>query len=103
MRIGEGEAQQFSPDGRWVLSVVDGPPPRVVLLPTGTGETQTVPTGAVEVSDARFLGDGKRLIFIGTEPGHARRAYVGDLRGGLRPISAPEHVSFEGRHARRRQ
>ena len=94
VRIGEGEAQQFSPDGRWVLSVIHGPPPRLVLLPTGTGEVQNVPTGAVEVSDARFLGDGRRLIFIGTEPGHARRAYVGDLRGGLRPIS-PEHVSFE--------
>ena len=94
VRIGDGEAQGFSPDGRWVLSVIHGPPARVVLLPTGTGEAQTVPTGAVEVSDARFLGDGKRLIFIGTEPGHARRAYVGDLTGSLRPIS-PENISFE--------
>jgi hypothetical protein len=94
VRIGEGQAQQFSPDGRWVLSIMHGPPTRVVLLPTGTGQAQTIPTGAVAVTEGRWLGDGQRLVLIGTEPGHGRRAYLADLAGALRPIS-PENISYE--------
>ena len=33
IRIGEGQAQQFSPDGRSALAIVHGPPARLVALP----------------------------------------------------------------------
>jgi hypothetical protein len=92
-QIGEGQAQQFSPDGAWVLSVIHGPPARLLLLPTGPGAARDVPTGAVEVTDARFLGDGRHLIVVGSEPGHGRRAYHADLAGNLRPIT-PDNISF---------
>jgi hypothetical protein len=93
VEIGEGQAQQFSPDGAWVLSILHGPPVRLVLLPTGPGAARDVPTGGVEVTDARFLGDGRHLILIGSEPGHSRRAYYADLAGHLRPMS-PDNIRF---------
>ena len=90
-RIGEGEAQQFSPDGRWVLSIVHGPPPKLLVLPVGAGDLKVVSTGAVVVTAARWLPDGRRLLIIGTEAGKGARAYLTDVDG-----SAPRPVSPEG-------
>jgi Tol biopolymer transport system component len=93
-RIGEGQAQQFSPDGRSVLSVVHGPPSRVIVLPIGPGDPRTIPTANVTVTTARWLPDGRRLLTIGTEPGKRLRAYVVDLNGAApRPVS-PEGITF---------
>ena len=83
-RIGEGEAQEFSPDGRQVLSVIHGPPSRVELLPIGPGESRVVDTGSVTVTDARWLPDGRRLLIAGTEPGKGVRVYLTDI-GGATP------------------
>jgi serine/threonine protein kinase/Tol biopolymer transport system component len=94
VRIGEGQAQQFSPDGRYVLSVLHGPPATVELLPTGTGQPVTVPTNGLDVSIARWLADGTHLVLIAAEPGHGRRAYLADLHGAIRPIS-PENIGVE--------
>src|SRR5258708_37827125 len=92
--MGEGQAQQFSPDGRSVLSVVHGPPSRVMVLPIGPGDPRTIPTATVTVTTARWLPDGRRLLTIGTEPGKGMRAYVIDLNGAApRPIS-PEGTTF---------
>jgi Tol biopolymer transport system component len=93
-KIGEGESQQFSPDERSVLSVVHGPPSRVLIQPIGPGEATTVSTGEVLVTDARWLSDGKRLLLVGTEPSTRARAYVMDIAGGTpRPIT-PEGITF---------
>jgi len=93
-RLGEGQAQQFSPDGRSVLSVVHGPPSRVMALPIGPGDPRIIPTATVTVTNARWLPDGRRLLAIGTEPGKRLRAYVIDLGGAApRPIS-PEGITF---------
>jgi Tol biopolymer transport system component len=90
-RIGEGEAQQFSPDGRSVLTIVHGPPSQVQILPIGTGQPTTVATGPVTTRHARWMPDGKHLLILGTEAGKGLRAYVTDLAG-----SAPRPVSPEG-------
>jgi Tol biopolymer transport system component len=89
-RIGNGQAQQLSPDGRSALSVVYGPPRQLIILPIGPGERTVVPTGTVSVAAARWLGDGRRLLLVGTEPGQRQQAYVLDLAGGSpRAIAAP--------------
>jgi Tol biopolymer transport system component len=93
--IGQGQAQQFSPDGRWVLSVVHGPPVRLVLLPVGPGERRTVPIGPVPVSDARWMPDGRRLVVAGAEPGRATRLYLTDIDGAAPRAFTPEGVTFE--------
>jgi hypothetical protein len=93
-KIGEGQAQAFSPDGRSVLSILYGSPSRLVILPIGAGGQRNVSTGAVSPVAARWLHDGKRVLIVGAEPGQQQRAYVVDVAGGRpRPI-APAGVTF---------
>jgi len=95
-RIGEGQGQQFSPDGTAVLAVIHGPPSRLVIHPIGAGTTITVPTGNVTVTHARWFPDGRRLLVIGTEPSKGVRAYVTDVGGTpARPVT-PEGITYRG-------
>jgi hypothetical protein len=94
-RVGEGQGQEFSPDGKSVLAVIHGPPSRVVIYPIGTGEAKTVPTGNVLVTIARWLQDANRLMVIGTEPSRGVRAYVVGDGSPPRAIT-PERVTFNG-------
>ena len=94
VRLGEGQALDLSPDGRWALCTVYWKaPPDLMLLPTGAGQTRTLPpTGLENIVTAGFLPSGKRLIITGNEPGRPIRAYVRDLEGGpLRPVT-PEGI-----------
>jgi Tol biopolymer transport system component len=93
-RIGEGQAQQFSPDGRSVLSVVHGPPARLAVLPIGPGDARNVATANVTVTNARWLPDGRRLLIVGTEPGKGLRAYLTDVSGATPRAITPEGITY---------
>ena len=41
IRLGDGFGESLSPDGKWVLSLVPGPPQALVLLATGAGAART--------------------------------------------------------------
>jgi serine/threonine protein kinase/Tol biopolymer transport system component len=99
VRLGQGSGEALSPDGKWALVLRQNvSPPDFILLPTGVGQQQPVSTGNVVPSGGQFLGDSKRLLFDGNEPGHARRVYVASLSGGSpRPIT-PEGFNL-GSHA----
>jgi hypothetical protein len=94
VRLGEGSACALSPDGKWALAIHYGPPQRLVLLPTGVGDAISLSRGTVETySTASWMPDGRRVVFAGSEPGHAQRSYLQDLEGGPpRPIT-PEGVA----------
>ena len=89
VRLGEGAAMGLSPDGAWALSLVPGPPPHLVLYPTGAGEKRVLNRGNIENYDsAQFFPDGKRVLACGNEPGHAMRCYVQDIAAGpARPVT----------------
>jgi dipeptidyl aminopeptidase/acylaminoacyl peptidase len=91
VRLGEGGAAALSPDGQWVLSYSSGSPAQLSLLPTGAGQSRQVTHDNINHIWARFLPDGKRFVFDGTEPGKTLRLYVQDLAGG-----APRAISPEG-------
>jgi hypothetical protein len=93
VRLGEGKALSLSPDGKWALAVHYGPPHRLLLLPTGAGDSTSLPRGRIErYLGGRWLPDGKSIVFIGSEAGHAWRTYIQDLHdGATRPIS-PEGI-----------
>jgi hypothetical protein len=94
-RVGEGQGQELSPDGKSVLAVIHGPPSRVVIYPIGTGEAKTVPTGNVLVTTARWLADGNHFMVIGTESSRGVRAYVVGSDGSTAPRAiTPERVTF---------
>jgi Tol biopolymer transport system component len=88
VRLGDGDAQDLSPDGKWALAVERYPPSRLVLLPTGVGQSRPLDTGSRTVIGGVFLPDGRRIVFAAAEPGHQLRVYVMDLPGGTpRPVA----------------
>ena len=94
VRLGEGNAGGLSPDGKWAIAIFLGTPQRLTLLPTGPGEPKEIHVPGIEHYGvyAHFLPDGRHLVFVGSEPGHAMRTYIEDLQGGTpRPIT-PEGV-----------
>ena len=64
----------------------------------GPGETLRLDRGGIEEGTrAAWLPDGKRLVFIGREPGHKDRGYVRTIDGSGRPQPfTPENVSTRG-------
>jgi eukaryotic-like serine/threonine-protein kinase len=106
IRLGEGNGQTFSPDGKWALSVIrTASDPQLVLLPVGAGEPRTLSKEKVRVRSAAILADGQRIVFGASEPGHGERIYVRSLSGGpIRPISPEGYrgsfraVSADGRY-----
>ncbi len=94
IRLAEGKALALSPDARWALGVrLDLTPLRLLLLPTGAGETRTLPAPLERYDWATFLSDGARVLIAGKEPGHRARLYLQDLSGGAPKAVSPEGIS----------
>jgi len=94
VRLGEGQGEDFSRDGKWALGVVPSSPPQLVMYPTGAGETHPLARGPIaDYSSARFFPDAQRVLACGHEEGHAVRCYVQAVTGGdPRPVT-PEGTS----------
>jgi hypothetical protein len=90
IRLGDGNAQGFSPDGKWALSIVPASPMRLTLYPTGAGEPRPLENGNIQTYDsAGFFPDGKRVLACGSEAGQAGRCYVQELADGLPYAATP--------------
>ncbi len=93
IRLSEGIGVALSPDGKWALARPNVTPSPLVLLPTGVGEAKALTHDSINHLWARWLPDGKRLVFSGNEAGHGFRLYVESPEEGKpRPIS-PEGVN----------
>jgi hypothetical protein len=91
VRLGEGYGLALSPDKKWALaapiSFTD-----LLLLPAGIGQARKLERGGIEsYQSARFLPDGKRVLFSGKEPGRRSRLYIQNLEGG-----GPKPITPEG-------
>jgi eukaryotic-like serine/threonine-protein kinase len=93
VRLGDGEPNALSPDGRWALATpASGRLDHLLLLPTGVGEPRELRHPSIQTFiGATFCPDGKRLIVAaGPEPRRAR-LYAWDPDSGVpRPISTEE-------------
>ncbi len=90
VHIGDGSAFDLSPDGRSVMAIAHfgTPKQRLLLLPSGAGQSRELPTEALGYENGGFTPDGKQLVISGSRPGGAPRTYVQDLAGGPpRPIT----------------
>jgi eukaryotic-like serine/threonine-protein kinase len=95
VRLGPGFPLEISPDGKWAM--VAGStrvPSQLVLLPTGTGEARPLTHDGIHHQGAAWTPDGKRIVFVGNEPGHRIRYYVQSLDGGSPRAITPENVNF---------
>jgi len=91
VRLGEGFAQDLSPDGKWALANVPVDPMLHVLYPTGAGEPRRLESGNVTSNElALFFPDGRRILITGSEPGRATRCWVQELAGGKPAAATPE-------------
>jgi serine/threonine protein kinase len=96
VKLGEGSAGKLSPDGKWAISILEGSPGKVTLVPLGPGQPRSVAIAGLEQIDngvAHFLGDGKHITLNAKEPGHAVRTYLVDLEGGKPIPITPEGVT----------
>ena len=103
-RLGDGEAVDLSPDGKWALTRLGhGPESRIVLLPTAAGDPRPISAGKLRIRWAGFLPpDGKQISSVG------KRAGQGCTRLRPRPrgrSSPPAHARrlYRGRVLARRQ
>ena len=92
VRLGDGIAMGLSPDGKLAISIQHSRD-TLTLLPTGSGQPISVPTGTHSVQRAAWFPDGQRLMIAASEPNHGSRLYVYRIgETAWRPIS-PEGVS----------
>ena len=98
IRLGEGRALALSPDGKFALALQTGPPPRLVLLPTGPGEEKRLPpSGLTEYYSATWFPGGHRILFVAAGSDAQPRSYIQDVDGGdARPIADEEMQAATG-------
>lgn len=93
VRLGSGHGHGRSPDGKSVISILLEPP-QIVLLPIGAGEAKPLERFGIEQYGygATWLADGKSIVFIAKEKGHALRSYIQDIAGGPPRAVTPEGI-----------
>jgi Tol biopolymer transport system component len=89
VRLGDGIPLALSSDKQWVIAGnVAGD--RLTLLPTGVGAQKTLPRGAITnyFPSARWLPNGREILFSATESGRRSRIYLQSTDGGdPRPVT----------------
>jgi hypothetical protein len=91
IRLGEGGAQTFLPDGKSVLAIAHPvTETRVVIYPIGAGEARTLPTPGLSVDRALAHPDGRRVLLQAREQSRGTRLYLQDLVGGSARPFTPE-------------
>ncbi len=104
VRLGEGNSLALSPDGTWALAVLHKlTDPQYVLYPTEAGQPRSLPLEGLRATAARFLPDGRHLLFGGIEPGRSERIYLVDTEGGKPRALTPEKYRGPGPDHRRRE
>jgi Tol biopolymer transport system component len=92
VRLGQGNAQSLSPDGKRVLAFTskEGGPPDLVIYPTGAGEPTTIPAGGLVLRNARWMPDGTRILAVASEGDKPLRTWLFDTQGGKPRAITPE-------------
>jgi Tol biopolymer transport system component/predicted Ser/Thr protein kinase len=88
IRLSEGFGTGLSPDGKWAVARPNIASPPLFQLPTGVGEPKPLTHDSMNHLWARWLPDGKQIVFSGNEAGRGVRLYVESPEEGKpRPIS----------------
>lgn len=103
VQLGYGNRPSLSPDGKWVICIRREPGrSRLMLLPTGAGESRFLNVEGVYFESLGWFPDSKRIIYTGSESGHPVRTWMYDLDSGKSSPLTPEgtkgsQVSPDGR------
>ena len=89
VKLGDGDAYDFSPDGKWALARRREAAAALVLVPTGTGSPRPIDRADFEtIRGAALFPDGKRILVHADRPGEARLLYVQEIPSG-KPRALP--------------
>jgi dipeptidyl aminopeptidase/acylaminoacyl peptidase len=109
VRLGEGNAEDLSPDGTTVIAAVPSNPPRLMLYPIGPGSVRDISIeGFASYKDAGFVPGTGQVFVCGSEAGKGQRCYVRDLGSGEVRAVTPDgtmsgRVSADGKFMAARQ
>ena len=82
VKLGDGFVGRFSPDEKWVATVIPSQANHFTLMPTGAGQPRDVTVSGLEtLFDVELMSNGE-LLFIGSERGHGVRCYSRSMEGG---------------------
>jgi Tol biopolymer transport system component len=80
VRLGYGNRPSLSPDGKWVVCIRREPArSRLMMLPTGAGESRYLNVDGVHFESLGWFPDSKRVVFTGRESGRPVRTWMYDL------------------------
>lgn len=93
--IGDGMPTQFSPDGQRVLvlypwGIQPHATPQLFVLSIGPGDPRRITSDSITHEWAGWFPDGKRVVFLGAEPGHSSRTWMQGGDGGKPVPITPE-------------
>ena len=89
LRLADGIADALSPDGKWALAHQG---PKLVIVPTGTGEARELKIDGVFESGAAWFPDSRRAVVGGAVGNGGYRLHVIDtLDETVNPVS-PENI-----------
>ena len=93
VRLGDGVPLALSPDKQWVVST-PAAGTELNLVPTSVGQSRVLPRGPVTsfFPAARWLPDGRSILFSGSEPGRQNRVYLQSIESGEPRAITPEGV-----------
>ena len=96
LEVGHGVGQALSPDGRGVLTIVNGPPRELRLVPTGAGTTRRIPIDGLELQAAAPLANDKGFLILGQRIGTAKPGlFVVGPEGGSARAFDPDGISVD--------
>ena len=90
--LGKGEGFGISPDNKWVTSILPTDLTKVLLLPTGVGETKIITAPNLRYSRAFWSRDGRALVVTASESGHPARNWMQSLEGSVLRAITPEGI-----------
>jgi len=90
--LGNGIAGGISPDNKWVASILPSDTAKVLLLPTGVGETKTVSAPDFHYRRAVWASDGQALVVLASKSGQPARFWLQPINGA----GPPRPVTPEG-------
>jgi Tol biopolymer transport system component len=92
VRLGDGFGLALSPDGRSALAIQLTTPMRLIVYPTGAGESRQLPTGGIErIFGGGWTPDGAAVVFAAEEQGQPARLYKQRLTD-----TRPTRIGSEG-------
>jgi hypothetical protein len=92
VHLGEGDTFGLSPDGRWALALTPDSRPRILLHPTGPGQTRELPNPeGVDYLGMKWLPSGRIVAFGAVGKGRIRGNVIDPTDGSQRPFT-PEGV-----------